>query len=238
MTPDEVNDPEQDRGDKVDPVIKAQVALGLENAMRSMMIYAQRLSEEPLWPIGLCVAWVLRQDASEVVGLYARHRLGIGVIAVDGWVDARRSLLRGLAAGKIGATGFSHEGGGRASIPAVEWIDLRIQQRGQFDEVRRADSPIAYLDVRIAAAAMKMEWPAATPATNRAHDKQEGESAFLHAAKERMLATPNNPIAKQKLLLELPKVSERAFDRLYSQAARETGCVAWSKAGRRRRKTT
>src|ERR1700677_4915158 len=206
--------------------------------MGATMIYAQRLSEEPFWPIGLCVAWVRGRDALEVVGLYAQHHLGMGVIPVDGWVDARTSLLRALAAGKIGATGVGHEGGRRISIPGHEWIDLRIQQRGSYDEVRRTDGPIAYLDVRIAAAAMKMEWPAATPATNRAHDKQEGESAFLHAAKERMLASPNNPIAKQKLLRELPKVSERAFDRLYSQAARETGCVAWSKAGRRRRKTT
>src|SRR5277367_3337211 len=80
-------------------------------------------------------------------------------------------------------TGVAPEGGRRASIPAPEWIDLRIQQRGSSDEVRRADGPIAYLDVRIAAAVMKTEWPAATPATNRARDKREGESACLHAVK-------------------------------------------------------
>jgi hypothetical protein len=176
------------------------------------------------------------RDAPEVVRLYAQHRLGIGVIPVDGWVGARTSLLRALAAGKIGATGVGHEGSRRVSIPAPEWIDLRIQQRGQFDEVRRADGPIAYRDVRIAAAVMKTEWPAATPAT-RARDKQEGESAFLHAVKERMRADPNDPITKKKLRLELPKVSQRAFDRLYSQAVHETGCPAWSKGGRRRRKT-
>src|ERR1700733_12529091 len=32
----------------------------------------------------------------------------------------------------------------RVSIPAHEWIDLRIQQRGPHDEVGRADGSIAY----------------------------------------------------------------------------------------------
>ena len=81
---------------------------------------------------------------------------------------------------------------------------------------------------------METEWPAATPATKRARDKREGESACLHAVKERMRANPSDPIAKEKFRLEFPGVTKRAFDRLYSQAVRETRCSAWSKAGRRR----
>jgi hypothetical protein len=148
----------------------------------------------------------------------------------------RRSLLFALATGKIGATGLGHEGGRRVSIPAREWIDLRIQQRGQFDEVRRAEGPIAYLDVRIAAAVMKMEWPAATPAQNRARDRVEGESGCLKALTQRMRANPNDPVTKEKLRLEFTEVSGRAFHRLFCQAVRETRCLAWSKGGRRRQK--
>ena len=98
LTSDEAIDPaEPELEDKVDPVVKAQVARGLEEGMGAMMIYAQRLSDDPFWPIGLCVAWLLGRDRPEGVRLYARHRLGIGVIPVVGWADARTSLLRGLA---------------------------------------------------------------------------------------------------------------------------------------------
>jgi hypothetical protein len=83
-------------------------------------------------------------DPSDASQLYARHRLGMGVIHVDGWVGARTSLLRALAGGKIEALGVRPDDNQRVSIPAHEWIDLRIQQRGPHDEVGRADGSIAY----------------------------------------------------------------------------------------------
>ena len=68
----------------------------------------------------------------------------MGVIHVDGWVGARTSLLRALTAGKIEALGVRRDDDQRVLIPAHEWIDLRIQQRGPYDEVGRADGSIAY----------------------------------------------------------------------------------------------
>jgi hypothetical protein len=60
VIPHEVIDPAaQELEDKVDPFVKGLVARDLEKGMGAMMIYAQRLSEDPFWPIGLCVAWVL-----------------------------------------------------------------------------------------------------------------------------------------------------------------------------------
>ena len=50
--------------------------------------------------------------------------------------------------------------GRRVSIPVFKWIDLRIQQRGPYDELRRADDSIAYRDVRIASVQMLNAWPA------------------------------------------------------------------------------
>jgi hypothetical protein len=85
---------------------------------------------------------------------------------------------------------------------------------------------------------MKMEWPAATPATNRARDREEKESGCLKVLKERMRGDANVPVSKEELRQDFPEVSARAFASLFSHASRETGCVAWSKAGRRRRKTT
>jgi hypothetical protein len=100
--------------------------------MKVTKIYALEQSKDPFWPIGFCVAYVLGGDLSEAAQLYARHRLGNGVIHVDGWVGARTSLLRALTAGKIEALGVRPDDDQRVLIPAHEWMDLRIQQRGRF----------------------------------------------------------------------------------------------------------
>jgi len=78
----------------------------------------------------------------------------------------------------------------RVSILPQEWIDLRIQQRGPYDEVRGRDGLIAYREVKIAAAMMRKEFPAQTAATKRAHEKQERERACLEALKQRMKEKP------------------------------------------------
>jgi hypothetical protein len=47
VTPEAIDPAEQELEDKVDLVVKAQVARGLEEGMGAMMIYAQRLSDNP-----------------------------------------------------------------------------------------------------------------------------------------------------------------------------------------------
>jgi hypothetical protein len=159
--------------------------------------------------------------------------------------------------GKIEALGVRPNDDQRVSIPAHDWIDLRIQQRGPYDEVGRADGSIAYRDVRVASAGMRAEWPAPeaakteapdkqeseaverpaeTPAMKRARDRHENERACQEALMERMRANPNAPVTKKKLRLEFPEASGRAFHQLFRQAVRETRCLAWSKGGRRRQK--
>jgi hypothetical protein len=289
------------RKQTIDPQVRALVDRGLKEGMRSATLYALERSKDPFWPIGFCVAWVLGRDTSKAVRLYARHRLGIGVVHVKGWVDARTSLLRALAAGKVEALGVREADGRRVSIPAPEWIDLRIQQRGPYDEVRRADDSIAYHAVRIASIQMLTAWPAPeavkdaapekpeirggelpaqapaargpndkqlgegsespaetaamekvpekqesrtgkppaeTPAMKRARAKQGLERAGLKTLMERMRADPNDPVPKRELWPEFPGITKRAFGPLFSQASRETGCSAWSKAGPRRRRRT
>jgi hypothetical protein len=239
---------------KIDPQLKTLIDRNLKKGMRVTQIYALELSKDPFWPIGFCVAYVLGGDPSEAAQLYARHRLGNGVIHVDGWVGARTSLLCALTAGKIEALGVRPDDNQRVLIPAHEWMDLRIQQRGPYDEVGRADGSIAYRDVKVASAGMRAEWPAPeaakaeapdkqesesveppaeTPAMKRAHDQQENDDACLEALEERMRANPNAPVPKRRLRLEFPEVSGRAFHHLFRQAVRETRCFAWSKAGRR-----
>ena len=145
VSPEEVTEHQQFWiEDNEDPHLKALIARDLEKGMGVTKKYADKLIGDPFWPIGLCVAWVPGGDPSDASQLYARHRLGMGVIHVDGWVGARTSLLRALAGGKIEALGVRPDDNQRVSIPAHEWIDLRIQQRGPHDEVGRADGSIAY----------------------------------------------------------------------------------------------
>ncbi len=79
-------------------------------------------------------------------------------------------------------------------FPAQEWIDLSIVQRGQFDEVRRADGSIAYRDVRIEAAEIRREWRPETVAMKTVRERRAIEKACLRALIERMRETPNGPV--------------------------------------------
>jgi len=239
MTSDEIMSPEQQEREKnVDPRVIELIDRDLKEGVSTAEAHARQQIENPYWPIGLCVAWMLGRGQSEAVRLYARHRLGMEVRQVEGWADARTKLLYALAGGQIEAWGVRPKDGPRVMIAPQEWIDLRIQQRGSYDEVRRADGSIAYREVKIAATMMHKEWPAETPATTGARQKQEQESACLKAVMELMRAEPNEPIAKETLRAKFVGVSERAFDKLYTLAVRETGAAAWSKGGRRHRNLT
>jgi hypothetical protein len=67
------------------------------------------------------------------------------------------------------------------------------------------------------------EWPAETLAMKGVRQKQESESVCLEVLKELMTAKPNEPIVvKEELRQQFSDVSQRRFESLYSQAARET----------------
>ena len=108
-------------------------------------------------------------------------------------------------------------------------------QRGPYDEVRRSDGAEAYRDVRLLAEHVRKRWPAMTRALKSAAAKRNAETQCLQALKRRMQDDPNHPISKAKLKPEYADVSRRAFDRLYTQAARDTGASAWSAPGARPR---
>jgi hypothetical protein len=213
--------------------LKAVIDWDLKECTGSATAYAREKSEEPFWPIGLCVAWALRPDVSEAIVLYARHRVGLGVRKVDGWREAQAMLLRALVDARIKASGLRPNEGKRVFVPALEWIDLSIVQRGQFDEVKRPDGSIAYRDVRIEAAELRREWQPETAAARTLREQMAREKDCLNALIERMRENPNDPVPKWVLVTQFPGLSERTFGRLYSQAARDGGSGAWVKGGRR-----
>lgn len=143
MAPDEIDAPREPALGQKEDLLIAQIEWDLKEHMRIPTDYARERSKEPFWPIGLCVAWALRPNVSEAAVLYARHRVGLGIREVNGWREAQATLLRALVEARIEASGVRADDGKRVPVPALEWIDLRIVQRGQFDEVRRQDGSIA-----------------------------------------------------------------------------------------------
>ncbi len=215
---------------------------GLEAILGATREYARRRTRSSYWPVGVCISWLLTRDLDEAVRRYARHQHWGEARADDDWGGARERLIEALKAGQLEAAGLPAEGGERLSIPALDWFDLRIVRRGPYDEIRDRDGEIAFRDVQILAERVRELWPARTQARRAALSRQELEAQFLEALKARMRANPDVPMPKARLWREFEEkgpefrnVSKRARDRLFTQAARETGANAWSAPGARPR---
>ena len=112
---------------------------GLKGTLGSTIQYALDATRNPYWPIGLCISWILTRELDAAAKRYARHRLWAEARSADGWSDALKVLVRRLAVGELEAVGLGCGDERRAVIPAFEWLDLRIVQRGPYDEVRGND---------------------------------------------------------------------------------------------------
>lgn len=235
VTADEVIDPDEDPPKREDPVFKALLEHDLNEGMGVALAYARAQAGKPHWPIGLCIAWVHAREEEEATSLYARHRVGTELRPIDGWPAACASVQHALMAGRIQGFGLCSDGSNRIAIAPHEWIDVKIRQRGPFDEMRGANGSISWRDVRIPKASAVKEWPAESPTIRQ---KRERERSCLEALKQRMATNLDRPIAKKTLRLEFPGVAERPFDALFSKAVAETGATAWSTGGRRRKATT
>jgi transcriptional regulator GlxA family with amidase domain len=86
--------------------------------------------------------------------------------------------------------------------------------------------------------ATSRQWRPETQALKTVRESREVAKACLSALIERMRKTPSDPVPKMELKPLFPGISARAFDRLYSQSVQQSGCLAWSKGGRRSRKQT
>src|SRR5271166_5413581 len=110
MSVDPDIDPEErDPEDRGDPVVKALIERNLEEGRSVATAYARQQLEGPYWPIGLCVAWVLGPDPASAEDLFARHRLATDLRPIDGWAEARTTLVRALEAGRMEARGIRPE---------------------------------------------------------------------------------------------------------------------------------
>jgi hypothetical protein len=228
-----VGDDEKGRESKIKPDIEALVERNFAEGKSTALAHAHRESEESFWPIGLCIAWVLKRGRSPAVEVYAHHRLWMGVRQIEGWAGARTELIRALQAGRVTAIGICIESGKRAPLRAMDWLDLRVIQRGPYDEVCgpdvRGKYSLAYRDVRIATEQMREQWVERPIETTDAACLQWLKTLMTDRPK------PRENDTKAALRREFPAVSERKFDSLFAQAARETGFSAWSRGGRRPR---
>jgi hypothetical protein len=168
MAPDEIIEPkEPEREKKKDSLLRTLVDRDLKERMGAPVARARQRSEDPFWPVGLCIAWVLARGRSEAVELYARHRVGLGVREVDGWREAQTAVLRALASGRIKASGFRPQDG------------VRVPVEGH---ARRLDGSIAYSDVRIEALEIRQEWRIETPAAKTVREKKGGRESVAEPA--------------------------------------------------------
>jgi hypothetical protein len=223
------------RRQEIESAFQARIDHALVARSGDVSEYARQQVLKPFWPIGLCVAWILKREEGPAAQCFARHRLGTEMRPVEGWREATTTLVNALGDKQIEASGLRNRSGEPAAIAAFEWAYSHLAQRGPYDEIKGRDGAIAYRDVKISAARMRELWPVEKPANNNARDKKEQERLCKEVLALRMRANPDTPTPKSKLRAEFPGVSKRAFDRAYSRAAEESGASAWTAPGRRRK---
>jgi hypothetical protein len=96
--------------------------------------------------------------------LFARRRVKRSFQSAE-WANAKTRVVNGLGAGDVQSRGLLPSGKTHVPIPAVEWMDLQVSQRGPNEDVVHADGSFAYHDVSIAAAQMLRHWPSKTAET-------------------------------------------------------------------------
>ena len=105
-----------------------------------------------------------RQNTAGAIKLFARRR-GKRSFQSAEWANAKTRLVNGLGAGDVQSRGLLPSGKTHVPIPAVEWMDLQVRQRGPNEDVVHADGSFAYHDVSRAAAQMLGHWPSKTAET-------------------------------------------------------------------------
>jgi hypothetical protein len=209
-------------------VDRAEAAGQTSDGSGAFQLYATQQFAEPYWPLGLCIAWVMERNEERAIATFVARLIGSGSVTLERWPEARSALQRGLAGGEVTASGL--QGEVRVEIPPRDWIDLNIRQHGLYEEVWRATSKKNLSVYRIAKKQMLEQWPVQVT-----RQKDESEKLCLEALKTLMMAAPRKPTPKRELIKRSPTVSRRAFDRIFSQASKESGCLAWRRGGRRRR---
>ena len=97
--------------ERAEPIPQAGTQTGGKpvSEVRATIVFARRQSDKPFWPLGLCIAWVMRHDLVQAVKLFARRRLGLQYDR-DEWATARTKLMNRLGEGRIQAFGLTPRG--------------------------------------------------------------------------------------------------------------------------------
>jgi hypothetical protein len=133
----------------------------------------------------------------------------------------------------------------RKSRPLSQW-EIARREPGEpvtlfaSRAMHLVDRSIELIEVRASDVSRVLTPPAGarTPAgaaVRRATTTINSETACKQKLIERMKTHPNDPAPKSELRRSFPELSMRGFNRVYSAAATEANCPAWSAAGRRRR---
>jgi hypothetical protein len=210
---------------------------GLAPRFGAEVLQVNQLIASSYWPIGLCVAWILTRDPEVAASRYVRHRAWTELRTNDGWLEAQNQLIEALRKGSIEALALEdhHGDGARKAIPPPNWIDLKITQRGPFDEICRLDGRHAYRDARIAAEQVCKLWPKLSKASRTVREGYVREEACRVQLIAMMQSSPNVPTPKAELRKKFVGLSTRRFDEIFTRAAADAKTPEWSRAGRRPR---
>jgi hypothetical protein len=193
--------------------------------------------KESYWPFALVMAWIATREASAAMGAWNSYMTwGATQFTIEPlFVDAREHLLAALREGRVVASGRAELQGARRKIGAIEWVDLRLVRYGGHDRFYRGEASVAYTDVVVNARQVRAIWPEPNPSQGKVLHTIAEETEAKRRLMTLMLERPDAPIPKPQLKPDFPGLSERGFDRIYSEAVAEAKAPAGSTPGRRPR---
>lgn len=197
--------------------------------------YIKTLMEHPFWPIGLCIAWILKRQVEDAAERWRQHRMWSEVGFSDGWPDARDQLRKSLLGDEVNAVGVCQRDSLRVKIPAMEWLDLRLQQVGNRDVAYGLDEKPRYDSIQIQTKQILELWPAPSTAERKVRLNVAAETACRKELIAMMRAAPQQPIAKSVLKANFRDLGQNAFNRAFTNAVADASTPAWRAAGRRKK---
>jgi hypothetical protein len=206
---------------------------GSENVREGLRKEAAERFEQANWPFFLAAAWVVFRDRDQAIEAWIEHRLSGQHAPAERFVDEVRVLVVQLRKGTLIASGIKPGQQQRTEISSLEWEDLTWKRWGFANLLTfRNNRKPNYVDIMVPARTVLTRWKPRGKERN-AVSSSAVEKRCRAKLVDIMRQSPLTPIPKAELKKEFP-IPDRGFDRAFSEAAKESGCPAWSAAGRRK----
>lgn len=187
-------------------------------------------------PLRLVAVWISIREREQALETWCQSATLRRPITLD-WREGLDALLRELIRGKLVAWGYDRLER-RRRIDPDEWPILKSGIIGSSDVLFSSSTRFPeYGRVELRGDDVLRLWPAEPETTRRVRHTCAAEKRVKAELCKLMRNQPTQPIPKAALaaLPIFQGVTDRALGRIFTNAVRETGAVAWSKGGRRPR---